>query len=138
MPLCKICLENIAVGQQMAVISFPVKNISKVGDYDFLGDFTDNQELVHNDCLRQIASTLVEIFSGSTPNRSKDIVSKEVEIEEEVDNSHLEDFTESVKALGDTPKKDEIKEFLADHNGKEVPDLIKLWFRNRNKVAHAV
>jgi hypothetical protein len=135
MPLCKVCLDNISVGQQMAVISFPVKNIAKSGDYDFLGDFTDNQEFIHHKCLRQIASQLVEILYRDAHIVPKDSISNNIEIKE---NPIIKEFSRTIRELGDNPDKDEIKEFLSENEGKDIPDLIKAWFRNRNKIAHAV
>jgi hypothetical protein len=135
MPLCKVCLENISVGQQMAVISLPVKNTAKSGDYDFLGDFTDNQEFIHHECLRQIASQLIEILYGDNPIIPKDSMSNKIVVKE---NPLFKEFSTAIKGLGDNPDKDEIKEFLDQNEGKDIPNLIKVWFRNRNKIAHAV
>jgi hypothetical protein len=97
----------------IAVIALPLKCTNDNGDYPLIGEFFDKERKVHYDCLKQSFPGICETLE----NRSDDTVTE---------------LHNTLKLLGETATKAQVRLFLKGTSETEIPGLITLWFTKRN------
>lgn len=119
----------------MAVLSFPVKCKNSAGDYSFFGDFSENEQHVHHDCLRQTASKLMEILCGKKSFKPNVItVEDEPEEQDEPELVPPRKLLMALKGLEAEASLEDVKEFLKGHPDEPLEELIRLWFQQQDSV----
>ncbi len=117
--LCYICNKQINKGDDLAVLSIPIKAIDEDGNYSFLGDFSQKEKISHASCFEKIPSK---------PNNFKTNITTEASV-------YSKDLHSALRQLGEEVSKDEIDNFLSDNQSLEsLEQMISEWFKIRKKI----
>ena len=136
MNICKICRQDIQEGDMMAIVSFPVKCTGPSGDYSYFGDFSHNEQHVHDECLREVASQLIEILCGKRHLKPKAITVEDEPQEDppEVDNVSGRRLFQALDSLDIDTDIEETTNFVKDHPNTPLEELIRVWFQKQDQV----
>ena len=119
----------------MAVLSFPVECTAPSGDYSYFGDFSHNEQQVHHECLREVASQLIEILCGKEHLKPKVIT-----VEDEPEQDQKEELVSTRKlylaltGLEVDVNTEEVEDFLQGHPNTPLEELIPVWFQEQDQV----
>lgn len=120
--ICSICKQLIRKGNDIIVLSFPLKSLNENGDYSVVHDFMENEKVVHLSCGKNI----VESFKGSPLIKIAKI---------ENDYPDVNSFRIALSTIGEKVSVQELKDFIDknEFNCCSQEDLLKNWLSLRNK-----
>ncbi len=102
--------------------------MSDSADYSVMGDFIDNEKIVHYECFKISAKELRHALSSKSEDSKDTYQEKQM-----CDMSSIEEFRNLLKTIGENVSIKQVSDFLTSNS--EVNDngkLLSLWLENRN------